>query len=314
MNHARPIAEVLKDPRVSRREKNLLAEIAEVKSFGEAFGLKGTKNYQDYVRLDRSAAVYVVSAAKPLFFESKEWQFPVVGRFPYLGWFNLSAGKKFAEDLRHEGWDVDIRGARAYSTLGWFRDAVLSSMIPEGEEARGELINVVLHESVHATVYISGQAYFNESVASFVADRLTPVYLKEHAGKESKELNAYLKSEADSHQAEKFLHDAFIQLEAVYRSEVPDSEKFKKKADILGTLQKKLQWKREINNATLIQFKTYNDGTQQFTAVFEACERSWPRFITAMKSLQESSFTQSQQSELSSVLYSLEQSCIQRRF
>src|SRR5205814_2292022 len=98
-------------------------------------------------------AVWVVSACEPLRFHSKEWGFLFVGSFPYLGWFDLENARRFRDELRAEGWDADLRGAAAYSTLGYFRDAVLSSMIPEGDEALGELVNVVLHESVHATLY-----------------------------------------------------------------------------------------------------------------------------------------------------------------
>src|SRR5206468_11910645 len=131
-----------------------------------------------------------VSACEKLRFQSKVWNFPFVGSFPYLGWFDLEDGRSFARELKAEDngkWDVDLRGAAAYSTLGWFRDPVVSSMIPEGKEALGELVDVVLHESTHATYYISGQAFFNESIASFVADKLTPFYLDAKLGKGSEE-------------------------------------------------------------------------------------------------------------------------------
>ncbi|MBI2712508.1 MAG: aminopeptidase, partial [Bdellovibrio sp.] len=153
LNRARPIAEVLQDERTPLRVRNLLKEIDPVKSFGEAQGLRPTHNYTEYVKLDRDAAVWVVSACEKLKFESKEWNFPIAGAFPYLGWFDLQTAQEFAEELRKEGWDVDLRGAQAYSTLGWFRDSVLSTMIPPGEGALSSLVNVVLHESVHATLY-----------------------------------------------------------------------------------------------------------------------------------------------------------------
>jgi predicted aminopeptidase len=301
-NHARPIQEVIKDGRTPTRIRLLLAEIPSIKAFGEANGLKPTKNYQDYVQLDRSAAVYVVSASEPLKFESKEWGFPIVGKFPYLGFFDLGMAKDYAKELKGEGLDVDLRGARAYSTLGWFRDPILSSMIPPGDEAYGELVNVVLHESTHATVYIAGQAYFNESLASFVADHLTPIYISVHKGPHSPELAAYEKSEHDSQEAEKLLHDAYEELDKLYKSPRPDTEKLAEKKKILQALQTKLGWKRGITNAALIQYKEYNEGTPDFERVYNACGKDWRRFIDTLTQLNENSFSKSQQNDLGAVL------------
>jgi predicted aminopeptidase len=308
-NRAKPIPEVIADPRTPGRIKELLAEIPQIKKYGEEHGLKPTKNYQQYVKLDRSAAVYVVSASKPLAFESKEWSFPVVGRFPYLGWFNLDKAKAFASELKGEGWDVDLRGARAYSTLGWFHDPILSTMIPEGDEAQGDLVNVVIHESVHATVYISGQAYFNESLASYVADRLTPLYLAEKHGKDSPQVRSYEDAEKEGVENEKLLHQAYVDLDAVYQSSDTDERKLERKKAILDALQNKLQWKREINNATLIQFKEYSEGTPEFDAVYKACGDDTKRFMQVMATLQASSFSAPQQSNLAPVLKPLVQKC-----
>src|SRR6185312_14274837 len=115
-------------------------------------------------------------------FRSKTWWFPIVGRVPYLGWFDRDDAHDFADELHREGWDSDVGAADAYSTLGWFDDPVLSTMIAGGDEAVGELVNVILHESVHATLYVDGQTRFNESLAEFVAGKLTTVYLGAHYG------------------------------------------------------------------------------------------------------------------------------------
>jgi predicted aminopeptidase len=308
-NRARPIPDVIADPRTPSRIKELLSEISEIKKYGEEHGLRPTKNYEQYVQLDRSSAVYVVSAAKALAFQSKEWSFPIVGRFPYLGWFNLNKAKAFAAELRGEGWDVDLRGARAYSTLGWFRDPILSTMIPEGDEAQGDLVNVVIHESVHATVYISGQAYFNESLASYVADQLTPRYLAEKHGMDSPGRVAYLKDEKGGLENEKLLHQAYVDLNTVYQSSESDSEKLEKKKAILDRLQQKLQWKREINNATLIQYKTYNEGTPEFDTVWKACGEDSRRFMGVMATVKPASFSRPQQNDLGPVLLPLAEKC-----
>jgi predicted aminopeptidase len=302
LNRARPIPEVLKDERTPPRVRRLLAEIPDVKAFGEKNGLKPTHNYTEYVKLDRPAAVWVVSACRALKFESREWHFPIVGDFPYLGWFDLDGAKEFAHELKAEGWDVDLRGARAFSTLGWFRDAVVSTMIPEGDEALGYLVNVVLHESVHATIYISGQAYFNESIASFVADRLTVTYLEQTRGAKARELVSYEKSEADNLEYDKKLHAAYEHLAGVYSSQEPDDQKRTEKEKTLSALKQELHWMRDLNNATLVQFKTYFTGTKEFENVLQSCGGDWGKFLGTLLRLTPESFSKSQQEDLAPVL------------
>lgn len=302
LQHARPIEAVIIDPKTPPRTKALLAEIPPIKKYGEALGLKPTRNYVEYVQLDRPAAVWVVSASAPLEFKSKQWHFPIVGDIPYLGWFDLSDAKHFAAELRAEGLDVDVRGASAYSTLGWFRDAILSSMIPErapdapgggGDPALGALVNVVIHESVHATVYVEGQPFFNESLASFVADSVTPSYLESIRGAHSAEEKSYLDSEQSSRARGARLHRAYEELKSLY--ETPshvksDEKKRQEKEAILSALKKELSIQREINNATLIQFKTYHAGTAGFDRLFASCGRDWPRFMRSVSGLNAASF------------------------
>jgi predicted aminopeptidase len=193
---ARDNTEVLKDIRTELWVKRLLSEVASIKRFGERQGLTPTANYTQYADLQRPYAVWVVSACEPLRFHDKTWSFPIVGSVPYLGWFYKADAEAFAEGLRKEGWDVSVRGADAYSTLGWFNDPVLSTMIGESREAFGELVNVILHESLHASIYFEGQTDINESLANFVADRLTVVYLDERLGPASPERAAYVAAAA----------------------------------------------------------------------------------------------------------------------
>jgi predicted aminopeptidase len=306
--HSRPISEVLKDEKTPPRVRSLLGEIEPIKKFGERHGLKPTKNYTEYVKLNRSAAVWVVSACESLKFKSKEWSFPIVGSFPYLGWFDLEGAREFAQDLKKEGWDVDLRGASAFSTLGWFRDPVLSTMIPEGEEALGDLVNVVIHESVHATLYIQGQAYFNESIASFVADQLTLQYLGQTRGANSPEKLVYTQQEEQSQKIRDRLHQAYGKLARLYASNQTDADKLTEKQKILNDLKEDLKFKREINNATLIQYKTYDTGQADFEKLLKECHSDWNRFMTSLGKLNPSSFSQPQQSDFSSAIRPLIQS------
>ncbi len=302
INHAKPMKEVIDDPKTPGRLKQLLSEIPAVKAFGEKNGLKPTTNYGDFVNLNRDAAVWVVSACEKLRFKSKEWHFPLVGDFPFLGWFDLDDARDFAKELKAEGWDVDLRGASAYSTLGWFRDPILSTMIPSGDEALGELVNVVIHESVHATLYISGESYFNESLANFSAGIMTEQYLDQKQGPQSVEKKTYVEFENSYIEREKKLHEAYESLGRLYGSAVPDEQKLAEKEKILVHLKEDLKAKRDITNATLVQFKTYNAGFKDFEDLFHACGSDWHRFLKNLSGLTTSSFGGTQQENLAPVL------------
>jgi predicted aminopeptidase len=283
--------------------------VAWIKKFGESNGLKPTSNYTNYVKLDRTAAVWVVSACEKLKFQPKQWDFPIVGSFPYLGFFDRNDAMNYAQELKKDGWDVDFRGASAYSTLGWFKDPILSTMLstistqdPATDTALGDLANIVIHESVHATLYLQGQSYFNESLASFVADQLTFTYLSERRGKASVELKAYQTEELKRRELDQQLREAYQYLMTLYGSHEPDDEKLIKKTAFLQNLQKKLEFRREINNATLVQYKTYNTGEEKFQELLTACHTQWPAFMSCLKRLTPNSMTQPQQQDFREVL------------
>ena len=304
---ARPIDRVIDFDRAPPRVRLLLAEVAGMKRFGEAHGLRATSSYQSYVQLDRQSVVYAVSACPELSLQAQVWRFPIVGSVPYLGWFSQRAAKEFAAGLRAEGLDVDVRGVAAYSTLGWFDDPVLSSMIGAGPDALGSLADTVLHESVHATVYVPGQAHFNEGLASFAGRRLAARYLEEKLGAGAPELRAFTARQPGGGKAER-LHQAALQLEALYRdAALADDDKRARKQAILAALQAELKAARPLNNAVLAQHLTYRagSGSEGFVRVLEACGGDWACFFRRLATLDPGDFSGPQQTDLDPLLAKL---------
>lgn len=295
IQHSRPIPKVLEDARVPQRTKTLLSEIPAIKVYAENAGLKATTNYKDYVDLKRPAVVWVVSACAELEFKPMQWSFPIVGSFTYLGWFDRQDAIHHAEKLKQQpGWDVYVRGAGAYSTLGWFSDPVLSTMLYPGDGALGELVNVILHESVHATLYIKNQSYFNESVASFVADRMTPQYLESRIpAAMTPEIQKYLEIQKTGNKRAEDFRKAYESLEELYASKKSDEEKRSEKKKILDGLSHSVGGK-EINNAVLLQYRTYGIGEPEFEALFQSCGQDWKRFFAQLHLLKPSDFSQGQ--------------------
>jgi len=280
----RDIDQILREGGQDPRTRRLLSRVPGIKAFGERRGLRHTRNYETFVDLHRDAVVWVVSASAPLEFRSVAWKFPVTGSITYLGWFHRPEADTFAEGLRKKGLDVDVRGASAYSTLGWFDDPVLSSMLWPGDEALGELADVILHESLHATYFVPGQSILNESVANFVGNSLAVEYLDQVAGSCANEKTSYLKIEAEAGARSRAMKAAFFELRTLYASAAPDAVKLEKKTGILQRLKQETRLKRPINNATLVQYETYGSGDAELAQLFQSCARSWPRFLRTLES------------------------------
>jgi predicted aminopeptidase len=239
------------------------------------------ENYEEYVELGRPFVVWFVTASEPLAFVPKTFSFPVVGSFPGLSWFDEADAREFAEELKEEGWDVFVRGVGAYSTGGWFDDPILSSMFADVPGGLGFLVNVVLHESFHATALVGNQQYFNESLASFVANRLAPVYLRERFGAEAPQLRDYLAAQANGKIVVEILANAVQELNAVYMSPLSQQHKYREKDRITKALQQRLQLPETPNNASLFGFSLYHEGQAEMERLLAACP-SWPAFIEAV--------------------------------
>lgn len=302
LREARPIPEILRAHEATPRVERLLRSIASVRRFARAEGLRPTSNYRRFADLHRPAAVWVVQACAPLAFDVKHWKFPIVGTIPYLGFFDERAARRYAATLAADGLDVDVRGASAFSTLGWFSDPVLSTMLGKGDDALGDLANIVLHESVHASLYVEDQSTFDESLASFVADRLTPRWLARTVGADAPEAKAWTAAQARDREAMALLRGARVELDTLYRSPADPSRKQLEKARILGELQGRLHRARPLNNATLAGFETYDTGAPAFERLLAACGGDVGRFMGALGTLRPPDFGKPQRRDFDDVL------------
>ncbi len=309
MGYSRPVAEVISDPGTAPRTSALLEESRVILTFARAAGLDDKGNYRRYVELDRAQVVWFVTASRPLAFLPKLWRFPIVGSFPYLGWFEGHQARRFVAELAADGWDVSMRPVRAYSTGGWFADPIVSTMFKPGDDAIRYLAGVLLHELVHANVLLEDQAVFNESVASFIGDELADDYLTTRFGAGSPEVLAYRAELAEERARGGRLARAYVELDALYRSQASDAEKLAGKERITAALQAELGLSQRPNNAVLQAFKTYNAGHEAFTELLTACGRSWPRFLTVVKSTPTSAFHEPHQKDLDEVVRGLAPRC-----
>jgi predicted aminopeptidase len=303
---ARPIPEAISDPKTPPLTRRLLSDIEDVRRFAWRNGLKVSGNYEKYVELDREYPVWFVNASHPLAFRAKVFSFPIVGSFPGLAWFDKKDAEQFRDSLIAEGLDVNMRGVSAFSTGGWFDDPIVWSMLSDSPGALASLVNTVLHESLHATVLVKDQQYYNESLASFVGDTMAGQYLQARSGEVMpEELRAYLQGRHFGQLRAQQLNLVYQRLDAVYKSALPDAEKYKQKQQIIDELVKEMRLMQRPNNATLIGFKLYQVGRDDFSELYKACGNNWRRFLTAAASLKSEDFGQPQRAEFGPVVDAL---------
>ncbi|WP_375560467.1 aminopeptidase [Bernardetia sp. OM2101] len=294
MNNGRSFEELKKDTNFPDSLKAKIKIIEEARQFGmEKLGMKPSKNYTKIYDQKGEDILWNVSASYPYKLDAYEWKFPIVGKFSYKGYFDLEKAKKERDRLKNEGerindkiikFDTNIRSVSAWSTLGWFEDVLLSNNL---EREEGDLVELILHELTHATLYIKDSVNFNENLANFVGEEGAKLFLEEKYGKNSKELNDYIFSLQDSKKYRNFMLLASNSLDSLYNSDNFLEELSKKQKEIakqnyLNLIKSKIDtvsfsnknWakrfqQRELNNTNFMSVRRYNSSQDTLKNIFE---------------------------------------------
>jgi len=267
--------------------------IGEIKKFAiDSLGINPSKNYTTYYEQHGKPILWVITASEPYRLEARKWKFPIVGEFSYKGHFE----KKYADEditaLKKEGWDTRLGEVSAWSTLGYLKDPVLSSMLNKDP---GELASLIIHELTHGTLFVKNNLEFNENLADFVGDYGALKFLEFKYGKNSKE---YIQYNADKNYYQKFsnhimhgtrkLDSLYATFDGKMQSKLKDSLKFHLINEIItssDTLGRK-RWSKKIpklNNAYFVAFKTYqakqNLFEEEFRTKFNSDFKSYMRYL-----------------------------------
>jgi predicted aminopeptidase len=184
--------------------------------------LPDNSSYTRYADLKRPFVVWNVYATPELSLRLKQSCFPVVGCLDYRGYYSEADARGLAKELKQQGWEVTVGGVPAYSTLGWYADPLVNTLIryPAGEVAR-----LIFHELAHQAVYAKNDTMFNESFATTVEEVGMEHWLAEP---ENQHLKAQYMAFADrKRDFVALLLDTRKRLEAVYHEDTPDAKKAK---------------------------------------------------------------------------------------
>lgn len=235
LNARQPVARLEADPATPAWLRARLALAGEALAFAhEALALPDNGSYRQYVDLGREFPVWNVFAAPEFALELQTWCFPVAGCTAYRGYFDEARARAFAAGLAARGEDVFVAGASAYSTLGFFRDPLLSSVVALPDAS---LAGLLFHELAHQQFYVSGDTVFNESFATLVEQEGMVRWLT--ARGDAAALCRYLDGLAREREVHALLDEVRQRLRAVYAAAAGEEQQRAAKAAAIAQLRQR---------------------------------------------------------------------------
>jgi len=290
----KPVAKILGDPAADAQLKARLQSAQAAREFAtETLKLPRNRSYTSYADLHRPYATWNVFAAPEFSVEPVHHCFLIAGCLAYRGYFEKDKAENAAASLRAQGYETWIGGSSAHSTLGWFADPILNTMLRGDDDA---LAGTIFHELAHQQLYVKGDTQFNESFATFV----------QREGLRQWRSMRGLQARDDSAQSRdtQFTQLALAlreRLRALYaRGLTPAVMRERKREEIENFRHdyarlRDSQWggrgdydgwvSSEINNAKLAALGLYDGWVPAFTALYDKENRDWTKFYAAVRAL-----------------------------
>jgi len=290
------IQHLIERPDLSQELAGKFAKVMDIREFAESeLGLPVGGNYSSYVDVEREHVVWNVFAAPEFSVDPVNWCYPIAGCVAYRGYFSQQSALSYAAKLEEDGFDVYTGGVDAYSTLGWFEDSLLSTVL---NRADYQLAGLIFHELAHQLVYLPGDTTFNESFATAVEREGVRRWL----AKSNKDFNidAALLDYDRQQQFVDLVGGYRDRFESLYQLEINQSSMRSQKLELQQTLREeyavlKQQWQgyegydgwfsRSLNNAQLSTVASYNDLLPFFAAVFEQSNQDFSTFYAEVSRL-----------------------------
>lgn len=278
-------------PAELRRQLKLVAAARDFAS--RELKLPDNDSYRSYTDLNRKYVVWNVFAAPELSLEPVSSCFLFVGCLSYRGFFDEAQARRFAASLEAGGNDVFVGGVAAYSTLGWFDDPVLNTMLV-WDDVR--IVEVIFHELAHQLRYTEGDTAFNEGFATSVAEIGIEMWLS----KDDELRVGHAENTQRQHQFFELLIDYRAKLEGVYTGAENDDIKRRRKKQLISDLslayrELKQTWNgydgyddwmnEDLNNAKLASIATYHHYVPAIRSILKKVDNNLTRFYAVIDAL-----------------------------
>ncbi|MGI6525186.1 MAG: aminopeptidase [Bdellovibrionota bacterium] len=300
LNRRESISEIIKKKSLPPDQLAKLELILSAREYAIQIGLKPKDTFTQYAEITNTPLVWIVSASEADSFTPYTWWFPIVGSVPYKGYFSKNDALDLAAKLRSDGYETYIRGADAFSTLGWFNDPVLSSIL-KGDDA--QIVSTVIHEIVHTTLWFPNLVTLNESMAHFIGLKESINFFDIqllNCKNCSEEKLSHLK-QAKKMAETRFSHnliisevvmDLYENLNKLYKSSLSKEEKLKQRQDLFSVESNSLRDKmpnlrilNKINNAEIMHLKLYLTNLIGFKRLYDYSDQNIVTFLQKVENL-----------------------------
>ncbi len=282
------------------RKKLLLAQ--RIRDFASMeLGLPDNNSYRSYADLQREAVVWNVIATPPLSLQAQTWCYPLVGCLAYRGWYRRDAALAEARLLHAQQRDVLVSPATAYSTLGWFDDPLLNTMLAYSDNyLQPILASLIFHELAHQQLFAPGDTSFNEAFAETVALAGVQYWLKINNDETLQQ--RWRAQQKARHTVNDLLSATQIQLVEAYSGQLSEELALRAKEQAFINLRRAYlkqlavlesgfeyealkAWRdwfaQPLNNAHLALHSTYQDGVVVFQQLLDCVGNDLSLFYVA---------------------------------
>ena len=290
-----PVSDIIADPQRDPQLRDRLLKSQQARAFAsQHLHLPDNQSYRLFADIHRPYVVWNVFATGEFSLDPVTHCFPIAGCVAYRGYYDQNAARGEAALQKLDGKDVYVSGVEAYSTLGWFNDPIISSMMNWGDE---RLATLIFHELAHQRFYVKDDSEFNESYATFVEEEGTRQWRAarglppETASSETQRRDQLTQLVLNTRDRLKTLYAEPLGADEMRQRKTAEFERLRSEYRQM----RDSQWSGDkrfdtwvyapMNNARLLPIGLYDQWVPSFEALFRQVNGDWPSFYTAVEKM-----------------------------